>query len=599
MTKLTGLGLFSLLKHNNQLFVIMRTKVSSSILVIQSVFTFTFFSFFSVHVAIAQAPNFEWAASLTSFQELEVYAVEADLLGNVYTTGSFYGSVDLDPGASTYSLTSYGASDCFVLKLDPFGNFVWAVQIGGVGFDRSNDIAINALGEIHITGNFEDSVDFDPGIGVYSLLSHSEQNIFTLKLDSAGSMMWAISFEGGWYDAGYGIAVDDQNNVYTTGWFADTVDFDPGPATYNLVGPGWDEMFVCKLNSNGDFLWARGTEGTQYTEGYDIVVDDFGYLYSVGLFSQVVDFNPNSGGFPITTQGNNDIFINKLDTAGNFIWTVSIGGNGYDAAYGITTDDDGNVYTCGHFQDVVDFDPGSGVNIQTSDGGYDAYVNKLDSMGNFVWSASWGNAEHEYAFSLDLDYAGNPHTTGYYSGTVDFDPGPSSSTLNSAANGSTFISKLDSSGNYLWSGAVGAFITQSRGLSIDENDNLYIAGSYMGTGDFDPGSNTTLLTSDSLGGYVVKFIGNLSTNEINSENTLINVSIYPNPVEDELIIEHNLQGEVTAIIYALDGSLVYEGKSSKTEISIDSDELKSGVYMLFLVNDEKMKVARKFVKLAP
>ncbi len=241
------------------------------------------------------------------------YSIVIDAFGNVYTTGSFESIVDFDPGTGTFNLTSTGNSDIFISKLDQSGNFIWAKIIGGTDADFGYSIAVDASGNVFTTGNFNITVDFDPGPGTFNLTSAGNSNdIFISKLDAAGNFVWAKAM-GGWnFDWSYSIAVDASGNVFTTGSFEGTADFDPGPGTFNLTSAGIQDIFISKLDANGNLVWAKVMGGTQNDQSISIALDASGNAFTTGYFNGTADFDPGAGTFNLTSAGNSDIFIIKL-----------------------------------------------------------------------------------------------------------------------------------------------------------------------------------------------------------------------------------------------------------------------------------------------
>ena len=127
-------------------------------------------------------------------------------------------------------------------------NFEWAKSMGGGNPDWGNSVAVDASGNVYTTGFFDGTVDFDPGAGTFNLTSAVGYDIFISKLDASGNFVWAKSIGGVNDDWGNSIAVDASGNVYTTGWFMNTADFDPGPGTFNLTTVGSEDIFICKLS---------------------------------------------------------------------------------------------------------------------------------------------------------------------------------------------------------------------------------------------------------------------------------------------------------------------------------------------------------------
>ena len=273
----------------------------------------------------------------------------------------------------------------------------------------------------------------------FNLTSSGGSDVFVSKLDSDGNFVWAKSMGGTGFDFGFGIAVDGSGNVHTTGQFrSTTADFDPGPGTFNLTSSGSSDVFVSKLDSSGNFVWAKSM-GSSLSFG--IAVDGSGNVHTTGSFSGTADFDPGPGTFNLTSSGDLDVFVSKLDSNGNFVWAKSMRGTGFDQGRSIAVDGSGNVHTTGSFSGTADFDPGPGTFNLFGGGNSKVFVSKLDSDGNFVWAKSMGGPRIDQGLGIAVDGSGNVHTTGSFDGTADFDPGPG--TFNLTSSGSDiFVSKL-------------------------------------------------------------------------------------------------------------------------------------------------------------
>jgi hypothetical protein len=323
------------------------------------------------------------------------------------------------------------------------------IVFGGTSNDSGYSIAVDSSGNVYTTGFFEGTVDFDPGAGTTTLTSAGSADVFVSKLDSSGALVWAKSFGGASNDVGRSIAVDSSGNVYTTGFFEGTVDFDPGAGTSNLTSAGGADVFVSKLNSSGVLVWAKSFGGASLDVGISIAVDSSGNVYTTGYFQGTADFDPGAGTSNLTSAGDFDIFVSKLDSSGNFVWAKSFGAAAVDTGNSIAVDSSGNVYTTGIFAGTVDFDPGAGTTTLTSAGSVDIFVSKLDSSGALVWAKGFGGASLDVGNSIAVDSSGNVYTSGYFNGTADFDPGAGTSTLTSAGGADIFVLKLTSSGEAL------------------------------------------------------------------------------------------------------------------------------------------------------
>lgn len=383
--------------------------------------------------------------------------------------------------------------------------FNWAkafVNSSGNGWGWG--VAVDVSGNVYSVGQFQGVVDFDPGAGVSNMTAAGSFNdIYISKLDASGNFQWAKRMGSTDNDFGYGVALDASGNVYACGSFSGTVDFDPSPAVFNLVSPVGTDIFICKFDGNGNFLWARNMGGTSYDVAMDIKIDPNGNVLTTGYFDGTADFDPGVGTYTATTAGGIDIFISKLDAAGNFVWAKTIGSTSSDRGDGITVDASGNVYTTGYFSLTTDFDPGVGTYTLAAAGNTDIFVIKLDPSGNFVLAGNMGGTgTADAGTAIEVDASGNIYTTGYFSSSADFDPGPAVVTLNAAGNREIFVSKLNSSGAYVWAKKIGGTsIDEGYAIKVDAGGNVYTTGSFDGTVDFDPGSAVYNLATPSPGPF--------------------------------------------------------------------------------------------------
>jgi hypothetical protein len=374
----------------------------------------------------------------------------------------------------------------------------WAINMGGVGGQTNgNAIAQDGDGNVYITGHFYGTVDFDPGAGVVEFTSLlGDADIFVSKFDSTSAHVWTKVIAGDTgTDWSYSITIDNNGNVYTTGYFSGTVDFDPGVGVANLTSIGDGEIFISKLNSSGDYVWAKSMSGLGDDTGYFIKTDSSGNVYTTGYFSGTVDFDPGAGVADLTSSGSSDIFISKLNSSGEYVWAKSIGGISEESGNALSIDSSGNVYTTGYFSGTVDFDPGAGVADLTSSGSTDIFINKLNSSGESVLAKNIGGTSSDSGNSLAVDSSGNIYTTGSFYGTVDFDPGAGVANLSSSAGSGTFISKLNLSGEYVWAKSIIATVSSGNTIVLDNSNNVYTIGNFTGTADFDPGVGVANLTA--------------------------------------------------------------------------------------------------------
>jgi len=378
----------------------------------------------------------------------EGYSVAIDGSGNVYVTGYFRGTVDFDPGSGVDDHTSEGIGDVFLSKFDSSGDFIWARTWGGSGDDEGYGVAVDGSGCIYVTGYFRGTVDFDPGSGVDNHTSNGEADVFLSVFDPSGAFKWARTWGGSYADEGLGAAVDGSGNVYVTGWFRGTVDFDPGSGVDDHTSNGSRDIFLSKFDSFGAFNWARTWGGSGHDIGRGVAVDGSGSVYVTGHFHGTVDFDPGSGVDSHISNGYDDVLLSRFDPSGDFQWARTWGGSGHHSGWGVAVDGSGNVYVTGYFQGTVDFDPGSGVDNHTSNGYDDIFLSKVDSSGTFKWARTWGGSYIDWGCSVGVDGSDNVYVTGHFDYAADFDPG--SGVDNHTSNGfwDAFLSKFPPDGNW-------------------------------------------------------------------------------------------------------------------------------------------------------
>lgn len=367
---------------------------------------------------------------------------------------------------------------------------------GGISNDHGKSIAVDASGNVYVAGNFTYSADFDPNTGITNLTTTGQADVFFAKYNSVGELIWAKNVGGIFVDDVFSIAVDGNNNIYITGYFNDTADFDPNAGITNLTSAGNYDVFFAKYNSSGELIWAKSIGGTNYDNGLGIAVDGTGNVYISGYFSGVVDFDPGTGITNLTSAGSYDAFFAKYNSSGDLVWAKNIGGANDDIGYNIIVDASGGIYVTGYFEGTADFDPNSGTTNLTSKGLFDVFFAKYNSLGALVWAKHVGGTSSERGIDIAVDAGGNVYVSGYFEGTADFDPDTGTTALTSAGNYDVFFAKYNSGGALDWSKRMGgAFEDQATSIAVDVGGNVYLSGYFSGTADFDPNAGITNLTS--------------------------------------------------------------------------------------------------------
>jgi hypothetical protein len=123
---------------------------------------------------------------------------------------------------------------------------------------------------------------------------------------------WVFTTGGTGNDFGNAIGRDAQGNVYTAGSFAGTADFDPGPGVFNLSSVVYSDIFILKLDTSGNYIWAKGFGGSGDDRGFALTTDAQGNVYATSYFAGTVDFDPQGSVVNKSSNGGNDLYIQKL-----------------------------------------------------------------------------------------------------------------------------------------------------------------------------------------------------------------------------------------------------------------------------------------------
>ncbi len=372
--------------------------------------------------------NLLWAKTQGGSDQDVVMDIVLDSLGNIFTTGHFKDTCDFDPGVANYPLSCISPtySESYVSKLDANGNFLWAKKFGKCNGYGAYSIKATHGGAVYVTGIFEGTADFDPGVGVFNMTAVGVENAFILKLDANGNFLWAKRVGNDLYNHGLKITTDQTGNVLISGEFWGVADLDPGLATFNVTSAGMLDIFILKLDPSGNFIWAKTFGGSASDDPTNIVVSNNGNIFLSGIYGSAdVDFDPGNGVYNLPFNGWVDIFYLKLDANGNLIWCKGIGGSEYDSPISFVLDASENLYISGRFRVTVDFDPGPGTYTLASlgPGADDAFMMRADVNGNLIWAAQL-HGNMNYANDIAIDNSQNVYVIGNFANPTDFDPGP-------------------------------------------------------------------------------------------------------------------------------------------------------------------------------
>ncbi len=540
-----------------------------------------------------QSQYLDWAGQLGGISEDVGVYVTHDPNGNVYSTGYFSSTVDLDPGTGTYTLTS-SSIDTYLSKLDPNGNFSWALQVSGSSFIYPTRVKTDNDGNVYLAGRFVDSVFFD--MDTLVAVNGFNYDMFLAKYSPNGDCIWVKPFQGSGDKSMLGLAIDGEN-IYCMGTFYETMDFDPGPGTENHTSLGQSDSFLIKLDTAGNYKWGQRFGGTDF-DGAGFPEIRGKHIYFLGSLFGTADVEPGPGTTLLSSAGSVDGYVAKIDTSGNMIWAKNVvAGNFSGYVSSIVLDESENVYLAGDFQGTADFNPGTDINLMSSSDMLDIYITRLDSAGNYSWSKRIGGGNHDQCYAMCIDDNGFLYLTGEFYSDCDFDPEAGTHTLYADNWSEFYVVVLDSNGYFVLAEEFnGTHSARANSMSIDANKNLYLTGWFFHDVDFDPGAaDYSIAAFGQRDAFVVKL--NMPEVSVAEEETTIGLSVYPNPTHDKCTLRFGtVQEDIKVKIRSIDGQLTgtkHVSNTDQTELELPGSP---GVYLVEVYGIDGFVTELKVVK---
>lgn len=394
--------------------------------------------------------------------------VIADHNGFSYVTGKFQNTLAI----GDTSLVSAGIADIFIAKFDPMSNLVWARQAGGPLEDQGIEIGIDSMGSVYAAGRFEGTAQFD----TVTAVSSGNVDIFVVKYDANGNFQWVNILGGSRDDRCRGLSVTPEGYCYIGGRYRLSTKLN----SFILTGVGEEDAFVAKLNVTGEVLWAQTFGGIRKDFGEDVVADQDGNVYITGSYFQFIVFPDTT----LDNLGDEEIFLAKYDTDGNYIWSRSFGSSERDYGEALSVDEYGNVLVSGAFSGTGIF----GKDTIYSEGLMDMFLIKVNPDGDVLWAFGAGAPiNNDVSWANSYDGRGNTIVVGWYRGLMTF----GDTTLFGSNTYNIFAGKVSAAGKATWVSKLGNTNSEDigRGAGTDGQGNVYVGGGYEGTATY--GSVTT------------------------------------------------------------------------------------------------------------
>ncbi len=475
----------------------------------------------------------------------------SDLNGNIIYVGNYKNSITL----SNITLNSNGAEDMFVAKWNQNGNLIWAKSFGGGLIDKVNGVCTDINGNIYITGYYTSQITF----GNIQLLSGTDADIFIVKLNSIGEVVWAKKAGGlDGDDKGLDISCDIFGNISLTGSIIGTVNFDN--IVLNMSSLGSLKLFVAKYNNSGNALWAKEAKGGGNVYSNSVAVDYNNNTYIMGIVPGTLQI----GGITLSSEPAwwIDYFIAKYDHQGTMVWAKKI--NGHPSYNGsIVTDADGNIYYSGT-EKIIN-------NVEIA-------IAKYNTDGIEQWKLVGQGPDLDFSNDISISASGDIAVCGQFNTTLNL--GNQNLAGHALFGNEMFVAKIDNNGNPISLHQATNLNTSSENastISFNSENEIYVGGKFSGSASF---GNITLVANTGTDLFIAK-LSNTSTG-LNKEITKA-LKIYPNPITDsESIIIDGCKNEndISYTIYNNIGRIIQYGTISEINCSINISALVPGVYFI-------------------
>ncbi len=557
----------------------------------------------SMIISTSYSQSFEWAIGYGNELDANTSKIVTDQHGNLYSIGIFEGEMDFstDPDAEDI-LTPTSTYASYLCKYSTEGELLFAKEFDGIGNFRPTAISTDEFENVYISGALFGTIDFDPGEEIFNLTAETFADAIVVKLSPSGDFIFAKKFGGSGFDIATNIHLDNENNIYLTGTFRNIADFDPNDESYLLTSNGFEDIFLLKLDTDGEFIYCKqvGGLGNESCDGIDL--DEYQNIYLSGSFTNEVDFDPTDGTYNLSASYEEASFILKLGADGDFIFAKKLESLSPDYpninSFLIKIDNFGDIHIVGEYRDSIDFDPSeeTAMLYDSEPFNLNPFIAKYDGDGNFIYAKQLDGTWRSAFTDLTIDENHNAWLTGNFNGEVDFDMGIGEQIFEET-NLALFVLKLDPTAEF---SDVQIFGNESfnYGTSItnDPLNNIYISGGFSEIIDFNSGPEEFELTSN---GEADNFIFKLGQYVLGnpSEQQNIQILAYPNPSLGSVMIElDNTYKDITMIIQNNLGEEVYTENFSEVKNMVVDLPLAAGVYYISLKNGDHLLFGTKLIK---
>ncbi len=393
-----------------------------------------------------------WTGSVGGRDDDSIDAIVAGNDGEVYITGGFHGTINLNTAHSRQAVltSTNGSNDVFLAKYDPQGVLAWRRQYGGPRSDGVTALKLASNGDVVLSGLFENTAQLGTVGQPLMLTSNGKQDAFIARVDATGKTLWANSVGGRFDDYITAIATENNGEVYATGSFHGIIKFNTDNSEHAELASktNANDVFLSKYDSQGVLTWRRQYGGGGTDSATALKAAPNGDVFLAGVFEKTAQFGTVKQPSTLTSNGAQDAFIARIDATGKTLWAGSVGGESDDNVSAIVAGNDGDVYVTGKIRIRGDINPTKAVEMIACRGVDDTFIMRLNGgNGSPRWHRLFGEDNTaEGATAMTVDAQGGLYVGGIFTNKVQFDRGSNTFTRKSQGANDSYFGRLKPNG---------------------------------------------------------------------------------------------------------------------------------------------------------